>query len=1846
MSFLLKTTLIYPWKYYKVLLVMALFFGEFIQLFTLIPLAKAEGSRELVQHGGNRPYLLFGSDSNTAGIESQATLKVFVKAGEIVHLGSSMETQIDGNVDDIVYRWPSSNPPLVETIPGSGNFNNTGNGFFNVDGTTCGFISTIAQEAAGPFPSSGGYIPCSFQAQDEGVYEIEFHASDYLDTSNINDLPDSKLATEPFTTGIDQKIAISAWDITVIGTSGQAIPGRVYANYLPFGTKGANDEINSQLVILSKIGHQYQIALNGIQPIVFVLFANNKGFTDLSGQQLFKSVWERNAPTSIDSIETGEIKVHHPGTPDDSENITHKIFLNPPANDLPSSANTPGGGSTWLFSTPPNPPTVSNFTFTGIEGVLNQAGTTDPKGGLFSFKASQAGNYVLTIDVNQNGDFGDGSDRVLIGSASAGVNAVTWDGLDGQAVPNTLIIGVYQVKLMLSTNEVHFPFFDVENNPNGLIINRLTSCSGVCDVVYYDDSGYQINGNSMLEGENSSGGAHIFPINGFGNVKGIDTWTSIIAEPEESPLKINIKEVDLEVTKTHSPNNLFPGSEVTYTITVESKDGPFSDVTGIQVEDIVPNSIIGVTWTCTVAPVASGNNCAQTSGTGNINTIIDLKKGAIATFILQGIINSSLAGGDNIDNTVTITTPYDVTNLDGTTENADDPIILGAPLSQPPVANDDSTSTSVNTAITISVLDNDTAGENSLDKTSVTITTLPHDGTAQIIDGKVTYTPNTNFSGTDTFHYKVCNIDALCDLATVTVTIFLPLPPVANNDSASTLVNTALTISVLDNDTDDNNSLDETSVIVTTPPHNGIAQPTDGKVKYTPNIHFSGTDTFIYKVCDTEGLCNLATVTVTVIPPIPSDPSPVAEDIVTPTIINDKPVSLPPLTATDNGIIVSYIITTLPTDKQGILYLGNPTSDGIPMVLEQDLTPDQVDQLFFQPNLEFIGEASFTYRATDNVGGISNSAQVTITVQAPPSPPLANDDFFTNIKPNMPVILPILNNDSDPDGDLDPHSVIIEIPPIHGTGTAHPDGTITYLPQSGLTSGDDTLIYQVCDTGTPPQCDTATVTISILSVPNLPPVANNLLTPSTLNDTVVQLPALSAQDPDGIVIAYTIATLPLPTQGILHLGDPTKEQSELVVVGKELSLTQVGELFFQPDSHFIGHANFTYTATDNDKIISNSALVTIPVVQASPLDKPLNNSPLAQDDQATTAMNNAVTIAVLNNDYDPEDQLDHHQIQIISPPTNGDTTVNLDGTINYIPKLEFTGVDIFTYEVCDLGTPVQCDTARVTVNISLPPPPVAKDIVTPSTPNNVTITIALSAESNSNIIFYSIVTLPSPNQGTLYLNSHPTTPLYLGQILTPTEAENLLFQPNLNWVSEITFDYQATDVQSQVSNIATVTIPVTSPPDYEPQFSGKIWSSSGKVGKQLSIDAPEYIQVTGYIQPSLVHRGQLADILVIYHWTAYSGESTLTVPVTIASQQRLAKALMAIDLFEGYLIGLAGQIDVSLGYRINDELFSAPILTLTIHPNRTPAALTLSHQTVFEFSPTDTLVGSFLTEDPDNQEQFRYSLVENPDNYFKVVDDELRVSRSLTSQAIQPSYTIKVRSIDLNGDYIERALVITALSAKIPPQGIYLTHHQVLENSPGGTVVGRLWTQDPKPGHYSYKLLNQTHTLFTIVGDLLLVAPEATLDFETQPTTYTLTVRSQKANTSYHLDQTFTIDLINQIDVTALAPVSSHQDTPISLKLLPDVTHQGQQAKFTSVILWQPSASKETFMYRRDGARWIPWHGELTHLLSGQAVMLTNQLDVTLVLDPPLDWNDGEVTWLAGYQLPTGEIFYTVVPWQ
>ena len=156
------------------------------------------------------------------------------------------------------------------------------------------------------------------------------------------------------------------------------------------------------------------------------------------------------------------------------------------------------------------------------------------------------------------------------------------------------------------------------------------------------------------------------------------------------------------------------------------------------------------------------------------------------------------------------------------------------------------------------------------------ISETPDNGTVNINDNGtpndpnddiVTYIPNPDYNGPDTFDYTVCNTFGDCSTATVTIDV-LPIVD-AIDDAIATNENTPVDIDILDND----NDIPSTGTLTTTNPSNGNVtinnggtpnDPSDDTVTYTPNTNYFGADSFTYTLCDTSGNCSTATVTIVV----------------------------------------------------------------------------------------------------------------------------------------------------------------------------------------------------------------------------------------------------------------------------------------------------------------------------------------------------------------------------------------------------------------------------------------------------------------------------------------------------------------------------------------------------------------------------------------------------------------------------------------------------------------------------------------------------------------------------------------------------------------------------------------------------------------------------------------------------------------------------------------------------------------------------------------------------------------------------------------------------------------------
>ncbi|NVK39854.1 MAG: cadherin-like domain-containing protein [Oceanospirillaceae bacterium] len=175
----------------------------------------------------------------------------------------------------------------------------------------------------------------------------------------------------------------------------------------------------------------------------------------------------------------------------------------------------------------------------------------------------------------------------------------------------------------------------------------------------------------------------------------------------------------------------------------------------------------------------------------------------------------------------------------------------GGSTNSAPTANNDSASTAFETAVTIAVLNNDSDPDgDSLSVSSVSGV----NGSATINgDGTLTFTPAAGFSGTETFSYSISDGKGGSDSATVSVSVAAaPVSnqaPVANNDSAATDKNSAVTIAVLSNDYDpDGDSLQIAGV--NQPSKGSVRINTDGTLTFTPAKNFKNGDRFSYTVSD------------------------------------------------------------------------------------------------------------------------------------------------------------------------------------------------------------------------------------------------------------------------------------------------------------------------------------------------------------------------------------------------------------------------------------------------------------------------------------------------------------------------------------------------------------------------------------------------------------------------------------------------------------------------------------------------------------------------------------------------------------------------------------------------------------------------------------------------------------------------------------------------------------------------------------------------------------------------------------------------------------------------------------
>gem|GEM_PF-598333 len=800
-----------------------------------------------------------------------------------------------------------------------------------------------------------------------------------------------------------------------------------------------------------------------------------------------------------------------------------------------------------------------------------------------------------------------------------------------------------------------------------------------------------------------------------------------------------------------------------------------------------------------------------------------------------------------------------------------------------PTADDDTFSVFRNTGPnSLDVLDGDTDPDN-IDTLTVTqVSAGSAGGTIEIApDGfSINYTPATDFVGDETFTYTVSDGD-LTDTATVMVTVEIPpLPPDAVDDAFTVEWNSGTTsLDVLADDSDPNSD-DLTITDVSVGSQGGtieIAQ--DGlSINYTPAENFFGEETFTYTISD-GSQTDTATVTMTV------------------EYVNHQPTAQDDeFTVFRNSGVTNFDVLADDSDPDTIdtLIVTQVSAGSAGGTIEIALDGLSIN---YTPATDYVGEETFTYTVSD--GDMTDTATVTVNVELPPLPPVAEDDAFTVEWNSGTTNLDVLADDSDPNGD-DLTITDVSVGSQGGTIEIALDGlSINYTPAENF-FGEETFTYTVSDGS---QTDTATVTMTVEHVNHQPTAQDDEFTVFR-NSGPNNFDVLADDsDPD------TIDTLTVTGVSVGSAGGTI----EIALDGLSINYT--------PATDFVGEETFTYTISDGD--MTDTATVTVNV-EIPPLP------PVAGDDAFTVEWNSGVTnLDVLGDDTDPNG--DDLTITDVSGGSQGGTIeIAPDGlSINYTPAENFFGEETFTYTVSD-GS--QTDTATVTMTVEyVNHQPTAQDdeftVFRNSGPNNFDV---LADDSDPDTIDTLTVTGVSAGSAG-------------GTIEIAEDGLSINYTPATDYVGEETFTYTISD--GDMTDTATVTVNVEIPPlppvAEDDAFTVE-WNSGTTNLDVLSDDSDPNNDDLTITDVSVGSQGGTIEIapdsLSINYTPAenFFGEETFTYTISDGSQTDTATVTMTVEHVnhqpvaqddEFTVVGNSGTTNFDV---LNDDTDPDTIDTLTI----------------------------------------------------------------------------------------------------------------------------------------------------------------------------------------------------------------------------------------------------------------------------------------------------------------------------
>lgn len=680
-----------------------------------------------------------------------------------------------------------------------------------------------------------------------------------------------------------------------------------------------------------------------------------------------------------------------------------------------------------------------------------------------------------------------------------------------------------------------------------------------------------------------------------------------------------------------------------------------------------------------------------------------------------------------------------------------------------PVAAPDTAGTPTGTSVTVDVLANDTDANVGVTGQRLQVADAAATAGALAVvegDGRITVTPAPGYRGPVTVTYTLSDGAGGTATGTLVVTVENAAPVAADDGPVSTPTGASLLVDVLANDTDANtgDTLQVVARTLGTPrdaegAEQGSVEVEDGAVRYTPPPAFAGTVTFTYAASDgTDSSRATVTVVVENAPPVAvRDEARVAagRTAVVDVVANDTDANVP---GTSQRLVVERV-----SADQGAQATVGPDGRTVTVV----------------PAAGHKGDVTVRYELSDGAGG---TATGTLVVTVDNGAPQAGADGPVRTATGVPVVVDVLANDADANGDalsVVPGSLT---DPVDGDGEPHGsvalvDGGVRFTPDAGF-AGELTFTYEVTD-GT----DTRTGTVTVV-VENAAPTAA-----ADAARTRTDVPAVV-----DVVANDTDANVPGTGQR-LTVTDARADQGATVTTGEDGRTLTV-----TPAAGFKGEVVVTYTVADGAGGTAQGTL-TLTVENDAPV--------LPVRDSVETPYGSPAVVDLLDGATDANG--DPLEVVDVRQPVDGDgtprgTVTVVDGVATFTPPPGWSGTVTFEYVVSD-GTGTTTGTVSVTVGNGAPV--VAPDTATGRAGEPVTVDV-LANDADPEGGPLTLVGVTQPASGSVAVVDG-----------------RLVYTPAPGFTGTVTFGYTVADATGATTT-GTVTVEVAAAPAVAPPASGPL----------------------------------------------------------------------------------------------------------------------------------------------------------------------------------------------------------------------------------------------------------------------------------------------------------------------------------------------------------------------------------------------------------------------------------------